>query len=131
MPWRGKTQANDEFERTSFLYGGNADYIEELHARYKDDPQFGRRGLARILRRAEGRRQEDVDKNAARRFLAAQAGWPVSANGELVSALDGNWGTVEKHVAEQAARKRRSPPASRADSGGDATRRRAIRCAPS
>ena len=25
-------QANDQFEITSFLYGGNADYIEQLYA---------------------------------------------------------------------------------------------------
>ena len=32
-------QANDQFEITSFLYGGNADYIEALHAAYEDDPE--------------------------------------------------------------------------------------------
>ena len=31
-------QANDQFSITSFLYGGNADYIEALHAAYEDDP---------------------------------------------------------------------------------------------
>ena len=31
-------QANDVFALTSFLYGGNADYIEELYAKYEDDP---------------------------------------------------------------------------------------------
>ena len=32
-------QANDEFSLTSFLYGGNADYLEQLQAAYEDDPQ--------------------------------------------------------------------------------------------
>ena len=31
-------QANDQFSLTSFLYGGNAEYIEQLHASYEDDP---------------------------------------------------------------------------------------------
>src|SRR5690606_37109056 len=31
-------QANDQFSLTSFLYGGNADYIEELHAAWQQDP---------------------------------------------------------------------------------------------
>ena len=31
-------QANDQFSLTSFLYGGNADYIEELYADWQDDP---------------------------------------------------------------------------------------------
>src|SRR5262249_32003989 len=30
--------ANAAFARTSFLYGGNADYIENLYARYETDP---------------------------------------------------------------------------------------------
>ncbi len=31
-------QANDRFSVTSFLYGGNADYIEQLQANYERDP---------------------------------------------------------------------------------------------
>ena len=31
-------QANDRFSVTSFLYGGNASYIEELQARYEKNP---------------------------------------------------------------------------------------------
>ena len=30
---------NEEFLLTSFLYGGNADYIDDLYARYKADPK--------------------------------------------------------------------------------------------
>ena len=33
-----RQDANAAFARTSFLYGGNADYIESLYARYEDDP---------------------------------------------------------------------------------------------
>ncbi|EBU7498083.1 hypothetical protein DK058_24715, partial [Salmonella enterica subsp. enterica serovar Typhi] len=32
-------QANDQMDITSFLYGGNADYIEALQAAYEDDPE--------------------------------------------------------------------------------------------
>ena len=31
----------------------------------------------------------------------AKPNWPVAANGELVSALDGDWGTVEKHIEKK------------------------------
>ncbi|TIU40207.1 MAG: hypothetical protein E5W28_03850, partial [Mesorhizobium sp.] len=31
-------QANDQFSLTSFLYGGNADYIDALYAAYEDNP---------------------------------------------------------------------------------------------
>jgi len=33
-----RQDANAAFARTSFLYGGNAAYIENLHARYEQDP---------------------------------------------------------------------------------------------
>src|SRR5262249_60229190 len=33
-----RQDANAAFARTSFLYGGNADYIEELYARYEANP---------------------------------------------------------------------------------------------
>ena len=29
---------NTEFANTSFLYGGNAGYIEEMYARYQENP---------------------------------------------------------------------------------------------
>ena len=33
-----RQDANAALARTSFLYGGNAAYIEQLHARYEADP---------------------------------------------------------------------------------------------
>ena len=47
-----RQDANAAFARTSFLYGGNAAYIEDLHARYETDPAVGRRRVAGVLRRA-------------------------------------------------------------------------------
>ncbi len=88
---------NDEFERTSFLYGGNAAYIEELHARYKEDPGSVSDDWRAFFEELKDRK-EDVEKSA-RGASWQRKGWPVSANGELVSALDGDWGTVEKHVS--------------------------------
>ncbi|MBO0752660.1 MAG: hypothetical protein J2P53_11135, partial [Bradyrhizobiaceae bacterium] len=34
-----RQDANSAFATTSFLYGGNAGYIDELYARYESDPQ--------------------------------------------------------------------------------------------
>ena len=34
-----RQDANAAFANSSFLYGGNAAYIEELHARYEADPK--------------------------------------------------------------------------------------------
>ncbi len=93
------------FEQTSFLYGGNADYIEQLHARWQENPSsvtaewqafFG--GLA----------DNPIDvKNNAKGASWEKANWPQQASGELVSALDGNWPTeaivVDKLKAKAAA----------------------------
>ncbi|MBV9262619.1 MAG: hypothetical protein JO205_14725, partial [Pseudolabrys sp.] len=33
-----RQDANAAFAHTSFLYGGNADYVEDLHSRYEQNP---------------------------------------------------------------------------------------------
>ncbi|PYE88959.1 2-oxoglutarate dehydrogenase E1 component [Phyllobacterium leguminum] len=102
-------RANDLFALTSFLYGGNADYIEELYAKYKNDPasvdQQWRDFFANLHDDAE-----DVRKNAQGASWT-KPNWPVAANGELVSAIDGNWGEVEKHIADKLKAKAGKPAA--------------------
>jgi 2-oxoglutarate dehydrogenase E1 component len=92
-------QANDQFSLTSFLYGGNADYIEQLHAAYEDDPS----SVDAEWRDFFGALKDDaIDiKKNAKGASWARPSWPLQANGELVSALDGNWGLVEKHVEKK------------------------------
>ncbi|MEX4005941.1 2-oxoglutarate dehydrogenase E1 component [Neoaquamicrobium sediminum] len=92
-------QANDQFSLTSFLYGGNADYIETLHAAWQDDPSSVDpewRDFFAALKDDAG----DVRKSAQGASWT-KANWPIAANGELVSALDGDWGTAEKHFEKK------------------------------
>ncbi|MBU2190168.1 MAG: 2-oxoglutarate dehydrogenase E1 component [Alphaproteobacteria bacterium] len=92
-------QANDQFSLTSFLYGGNADYIEQLHAAWQDDPQAVDpewQDFFAALKDDAG----DVKKNA-KGASWSRPSWPLQANGELVSALDGNWGLVEKVIEKK------------------------------
>jgi 2-oxoglutarate dehydrogenase E1 component len=92
-------QANDQFSLTSFLYGGNADYIDALYAAYEDDPSSVDpewQDFFAALKDDAG----DVRKNA-KGASWARPSWPLQANGELVSALDGNWGIVEKHIEKK------------------------------
>ncbi|WP_269931903.1 2-oxoglutarate dehydrogenase E1 component [Aminobacter sp. HY435] len=92
-------QANDQFSLTSFLYGGNADYIEALHAAYLDDPESVDRewqDFFGALKDDAG----DIRKNAKGASWSTPS-WPLQANGELVSALDGNWGMVEKLIEKK------------------------------
>ncbi|MBS9722288.1 2-oxoglutarate dehydrogenase E1 component [Tianweitania sp. BSSL-BM11] len=105
-------QANDQFAGTSFLYGGNADYIEALYARYQED----RNSVSPEWQQFFGELKDeagDVKKNAEGASWT-KPNWPLQANGELVSALDGNWGTVEKHIEKKLKDKAASAPAAAA-----------------
>ncbi|WP_265517745.1 2-oxoglutarate dehydrogenase E1 component [Nitratireductor luteus] len=90
-----QNQANDEFSLTSFLYGGNAAYIEELYAAFQEDPSSVNEDWQAYFGQLKDD-AADVRKNADGASWKKQ-NWPIAANGELVSALDGDWGDVEKH----------------------------------
>src|ERR1700716_3859236 len=77
-----RQDANAAFALTSFLYGGNADYIDELYARYEDDPQaVHRRGqwVFSSLKDSEW----DVVQNA-RGASWQRSDWPPLPRGDLV-----------------------------------------------
>ena len=90
-----RQEANETFQATSFLYGSNASYIEELYARYEDDPA----SVPEEWQSFFGALQDDADavRKAARGASWKRDNWPIIENGELVSALDGDWDEVEKH----------------------------------
>src|SRR3569832_2140626 len=98
-----RQDANALFARTSFLYGGNAAYIEDLHARYEQNPstvdaewrdffQSLKDDSAAVAKSAEGASWRKPN-------------WPVRPNDDLVAALDGNWAATEKKIAEKIAAK--------------------------
>ncbi|MDO8534154.1 MAG: 2-oxoglutarate dehydrogenase E1 component [Xanthobacteraceae bacterium] len=90
---------NEAFLRTSFLYGGNAAYLEELQARYEQNPASVDAGWQAFFAALEEERA-DVLKSA-RGASWKNPGWPVPLNGELVAALDGNWIEVEKALGQK------------------------------
>jgi 2-oxoglutarate dehydrogenase E1 component len=94
-----RQEKNEQFLLSSFLYGGNAAYIEDLYSRYKSDPGSIDATWASYFSRLEDSAQT-VKKNADGPTWA-RSDWPPVANGELVSALDGDWGdiTVKTGVA--------------------------------
>lgn len=92
-------QKNDLFTQTSFLYGGNADYIDQLYAEYEKDPE-GVDPQWREFFASLDEDKTDVIKNAEGASWQ-RSNWPIKANGELVSALDGDWASVEKHMSEK------------------------------
>jgi 2-oxoglutarate dehydrogenase E1 component len=90
---------NESLLQTSFLYGGNAAYIEDLYARFQSDPASVDAEWREFFR-ALGDDKASVEKSA-RGASWKKANWPVHANGELISALDGNWAQVEKAVGQK------------------------------
>ncbi|SDG19948.1 2-oxoglutarate dehydrogenase E1 component [Pelagibacterium luteolum] len=95
---------NEAFLLTSFLYGGNADYIDALYAKYKANPKSVDASWAEFFDNLSDS-AEQVQLNADGPSWQRRD-WPRSSNGELVSALDGNWGDVavktQKAVSEKA-----------------------------
>ena len=88
-------QANDQFSLTSFLYGGNAGYIEELYAQYQDNPA----SVDEEWREFFGALKDDagdVKKNAQGASWKSP-GWP------LISTASNPWAVSSSGSSPQAA----------------------------
>lgn len=94
-----RQDANENFLNTAFLYGANASYIEELQARYEKDPSSVDAEWQAFFGALKDDKQA-VEK-AANGPSWEKPNWPIHANGELISALDGNWSQVEKAVGDK------------------------------
>src|ERR1700733_7199991 len=89
-----RQDANAAFALTSFLYGGNATYIDDLYARYETDPKSVDaewQSFFQSLKDDAG----DVERNA-RGPSWGRPDWPPLPQGDLVAALDGNWAEAGK-----------------------------------
>ena len=92
-----RQDANAAFALSSFLYGGNAAYIEDLYARYETDPTsvdaewqafFGSlkdtsADVTRSARGASWKKPQFIERN------------------DLLSALDGQWAETEKKLGDK------------------------------
>ena len=67
-----RQDANAAFARTSFLYGSNAAYIEDLYARYESDPAAVDAEWRRVLPEPEGRSRRRHKKRARRLLEEAE-----------------------------------------------------------
>src|SRR5690606_1220904 len=99
-----RQEKNDQFLLTSFLYGGNADYIEQLYSRFKADPNSVDETWKSFFSRLDD--PQDTAAQNAEGPSWARRDWPQAAGGDLISALDGNWGEIavktEKAIAKKA-----------------------------
>lgn len=88
-----KSSENEHFEQTSFLSGTNAAYVEELYAQYQENPKSVDTDWQTFFA-SLGDAPEDVLRSA-KGASWARKDWPKPENGELISALDTNWGAAE------------------------------------
>jgi len=94
-----RQELNQSLLQTSFLYGGNADYIEDLYARFEKDPN----SVDAQWRDFFGALKDDpaaVAKNAQGASWE-KPNWPITPRNDTISALDGNWAEVEKAVGDK------------------------------
>ena len=80
---------NDVFHSSSFLQGHNAEYVEQLYARYADNPGAVDESWQAFFR-SLGDAPTDAKAEAAGPSWA-RADWPPQPADDLTAALDGQW----------------------------------------
>src|SRR5580698_10379675 len=98
-----RQDANAAFALSSFLQGTNATYIDEIYARYENDPSSVDPEWQEFFKSLKDT-PADVRKNAEGPSWARN-NWPVTPRDELTSALDGDWFEVEKAIGTKLAAK--------------------------
>jgi 2-oxoglutarate dehydrogenase E1 component len=94
-----RQDANAAFARTSFLYGGNAAYIEDLYARYQADPGAVDSGWQEFFKALKD--NAGAIAGNAKGASWQKPNWPQKPNSDLVAALDGQWAETEKQLGEK------------------------------
>ena len=87
-----RSSENQTFLDTSFLFGANAVYLEDMAARYATDPGSVPASWRRFFDAVGD--EAASSKRAAKGPGWKRAGWPRSANGEMITAL----GDIESAV---------------------------------
>lgn len=100
---------NDIFHASSFMQGHNAEYLEQMYARYASDPNAVDAAWQDFFRQL-GDAELDVKAEAAGPSWA-RSDWPPAPNDDLTGALTGEWPApaeakaAGKKIKEKAAEK--------------------------
>ena len=116
--------ANDQFHASSFLQGHNADYIDQLQARYAADPNAVDAAWAEFFR-ALGDSEMDA-KRQAQGPSWARSDWPPSPTDDVTAALTGEWSVAPVKEAKATAAKITEKAAEKGVSLTDAQIQRAV-----
>ena len=95
---------NEVLAETSFLYGGNAAFVEDLYARWAADPNSVEPSWRAFFASLHDR-ADDVKREARRPAWTAPSAPP--ARPEWLSALDGMWPAVQAKTEAKIAERRR------------------------
>ena len=115
---------NDQFHASSFLQGHNAEYIDQLQARYAADPNSVDAAWAEFFR-ALGDSELDAKRQASGPSWA-RADWPPSPADDLTAAMTGEWPAAPVKEAKAAAQKIAAKAEEKGVSLSDAQLQRAV-----
>ena len=79
-----RQDANAIFAHTSFLYGGNAAYIEDLYAKYEADPAAVDAEWRSFFQSLKDEKSDVI--KSARGASWKTPNWPVRPSGDLVAS---------------------------------------------
>src|SRR5215470_2789036 len=94
-----RQEANAIFAKTSFLYGGNAGYIEDLYAKYEAAPAAVDAEWRAFFQSLKDEKSDVI--KSARGPSWQVPNWPERPNGDLIAALDGQWAETEKKISQK------------------------------
>ncbi len=94
-----RQDANAAFASTSFLYGGNAGYIDDLYARYETDPNTVDAAWQVFFRSLKDDPAAVLENASGPSW--ASANWPQLPRDDLTRALAAEWGEVERAVGDK------------------------------
>jgi len=94
-----KQQLNETFALSSFLHGTNAAYVEELHARYQDNPGSVDAEWRRFFAGLQDQRDAVVAEHHGPSWKPEALS--IDGDGELLAALTGDWSGTAERVGEK------------------------------
>jgi 2-oxoglutarate dehydrogenase E1 component len=94
-----RQDANAAFAQSSFLYGNNASFIEDLYARYESDPTAVDAQWQAFFQSLKDDRTAVLDSATGPSWQRPD--WPLLPHDELTSALDGDWRAIDQAIGNK------------------------------